>query len=208
MRSSILKFFMGLSRFAIAAAFVVSVFPPPGFASSTRYGRIPDFKLVERSGAPFTRSDLAGQVWIADFVFTRCQELCPLLSAKMAALQNELADSGVKLVSFSVDPEYDQPLILKNYADRFGAKEGSWFFLTGERETMESLVTVGFHLGVAQATEEDLKEGVELVMHSRRFVLVDREGDIRGYYDTSEPVQLDELRRDALELAAGGPEWN
>ena len=164
------------------------------------YGHVPDFTFQERSGNSIKRSDFDGQAWISDFIFTRCQGMCPLMSGRMAVLQEELGASGIKLVSFSVDPEYDTPQILSEYADRFKAKEGIWFFLTGEKQTMWNFIEEGFQLGVAKPSPEDLANGAEPVMHSNRFVLVDQKGQIRGYYDTSEPEKMKQLVRDALSL--------
>ena len=121
----------------------------------------------------------------------------------MAFLQEKLTDSRIKLVSFSVDPEHDTPKVLSEYAVRHHAQEGKWFFLTGKKEEMWKFVTEGFSLGVAEPSPEDLKAGAEPVIHSNRFVLVDQEGNIRGYYDSSEPFKMDELIETALRLAKG-----
>ena len=83
------------------------------------YGSVPDFTFQERSGKDIHLSDLNGRVWIADFIFTRCQGQCPLMSGRMAELQEALKTSGVKLVSFSVDPEHHTPEVLSAYARRF-----------------------------------------------------------------------------------------
>ncbi|OGX06578.1 MAG: hypothetical protein A3G87_09225 [Omnitrophica bacterium RIFCSPLOWO2_12_FULL_50_11] len=174
------------------------------FAESSlpRYSRVPDFNLIERSGDSFARADIDGTVWIADFIFTRCQGMCPLLTGRMSNLQNELAGAPVNLISFTVDPDYDRPEVLTEYAEKYGAQEGKWFFLTGAKHEIRELMTGGFHLGVQDATPEDLQAGAEPVMHSSRFVLIDRSGFIRGYYNTDEPQKLRALVKDALTLAS------
>jgi len=178
------------------------IFANPVLAQSElpRYQRIPKFELVAENGNSFTNASLSGKVWIADFIFTRCQSMCPLLTGRMADLQASLTDSNVQLVSFSVDPEYDQPEVLRAYAKTYGAQSGKWFFLTGDKNEMFTLMALGFQLGVSDATPEDLAAGAEPVMHSNRFVLVDQKGYIRGYYDSSEPPELEELIQDALKL--------
>ena len=149
-------------------------------------GQVPDFSLIERSGRAVSLADLKGQVWVADFVFTHCAGPCPLLSRRMQSLQEPLADHpGVQLVSFSVDPERDTPEVLAEYAKRYSAGD-RWLFLTGEKELLYWLIMEGFKLGVDDGSA--LTAGVPgpgTITHSTRFVLVDREGRIRAYYDGS-----------------------
>ena len=165
------------------------------------YGNVPDFSFTDQNGKEFTSTDLQGNAWIANFIFTRCQGMCPMLSGRMATFQEKLLSPDIKLVSFSVDPEYDTPQALSEYASRYRAQKGKWFFLTGSKTEMWNFITNGFSLGVGEATPEDLEAGAEPVMHSGRFVLVDQEGNIRGYYDSSEPQKMEQLVSDAIQLA-------
>lgn len=167
------------------------------------YGAVPDFQFVDERGGPFGLDDLAGRVWIADFIFTRCQGICPLMSGQFSNLQAKLPPE-VQLVSFSVDPVHDRPEVLSEYARRFKAASGRWHFLTGDEKTMWNFISEGFHLGLEKATEEDLKAGAQPIMHSNRFVLVDQAGRIRGYYDSSEPEKLGNLIRDVFSLMSRG----
>jgi protein SCO1/2 len=125
---------------------------PPAPAGAPRlpaYGRVPDFVLTERSGQPLKAGDLRGRVWIADFIYTRCGDTCPLLGALMARLQADLADApDLRLVSFSVDPAWDTPQVLRAYAARFGADPARWLFVTGDAGAMRRLVAEGFRLPV------------------------------------------------------------
>ena len=158
-------------------------------------GTVPDFQLTERSGNTFSRTDLAGSVWVADFIFTRCPGLCPLLSTRMAALQQQLlnlAGRPVRLVSFSVDPEWDTPERLRAYADRYHANPDQWVFLTGPTQTMLQLITQGFHLGVEPAPAGSQQP----IIHSDRLVLVDPSFRIRGYYRGSEQEDFHKLQQD------------
>ena len=166
------------------------------------YGHVPDFMLTERSGKEVKLADLKENVWIADFIFTRCQGQCPMLSGRMAVLQGKLNAPQIKLVSFSVDPEFDTPKILSEYATRYHAQKDKWLFLTGSKTEMWNLITDGFKLGVDQASPEDLKAGAEPVMHTNRFVLVDQEGNIRGYYDSSDSQEMDRLIKNVSSLAS------
>jgi protein SCO1/2 len=170
-----------------------------------RYGSVPDFSLTERSGKISTRADLLGKIWIADFIYTTCQDTCPLQSAAMARLQEEMTgQEKLKLVSFSVDPQHDTPQVLSRYAARFKAEGDRWFFFTGTREQISRLVQEGFRLSAAPLKEASTKNPV--ILHSPRFVLVDGRAQIRGYYDSREPDSLRRLKMDAMTLLDGTKE--
>jgi cytochrome oxidase Cu insertion factor (SCO1/SenC/PrrC family) len=142
---------------------------------------LPDFSLTERSGRAVTRQDLLGNVWVADFVFTRCSGPCPLVSTTMARLQKELAARpGVLLVSFTVDPGHDDPAVLSRYAESYGADPERWLFLTGPEGDVYRLLRDGFKVGVAMNPGQDAGNAVT---HSTRLAVVDRRGHVRHFYD-------------------------
>ena len=127
--------------------------------------------------------DLKGSVWIADFIFTRCPGPCPLMSSRMAKLQETFREeASLKLVSITVDPEYDTSQVLSEYANLFQAREGRWFFLTGEKSRIHELAQSGFLVGGVQ----------DVTVHSTRFILVDRKGRVRGYYDSQDDEDIAE----------------
>jgi protein SCO1 len=141
------------------------------------YSRVPDFLLTSQTGAPFNRNSLNGKIWIADFIFTNCTSSCPRMSTQMSRLQAAVAEfPDVRLVSFSVDPQRDTQLVLAGYAQRYHAQPGRWFFLTGDPKTLDALDRRSFMLGNVDGSLE----------HSTRFVLVDRQGRIRGYYGAAQ----------------------
>ncbi len=148
---------------------------------------VPDFTLTERSGRTIKKSDLAGKVWIADFIFTRCAGICPTMTLKMKSLAHDL--KSVRFVSFSVDPEYDSSLALSDYADRYEIKSEPWWFLTGARETLNRIATA-LHMNKID----------EPMMHSGRFVLVDKKGQVRAYADSSDENELGKLTAAAKSL--------
>jgi len=162
-------------------------------------GTVPAFTLTERSGAPVGTAELAGHVWIADFVFTRCPDFCPALTTRMADLQRTIPAGGdpVRLVSFTVDPAHDTPDVLRAYAARAGAAE-SWLFVTGPRDALSTLLRDGFKVAYA-----DDGPAAAPITHSDRFVLVDRELRIRGYYHGTEAAEMARLARDAAALRDG-----
>lgn len=155
---------------------------------------VADFELTERSGKAVKRTDLAGKVWVASFVFTCCTESCPRISGSMASLQHDLQEEkDVRLVSFSVNPASDTPAQLKVYADNYQADPERWLFLTGKQEDVYRLIQESFHLAVEQNRGEKRTPGNE-VMHSNKLALVDRQGRIRGYFDGTDEAELARLR--------------
>jgi len=167
-----------------------------------RYGSVPQFSLIERSGKTTTLADLRGTIWIADFIYTTCQDTCPMQTAEMAQLQEHWKDrAGLKLVSFSVDPEKDTAEVLSRYANRYKADSQRWLFLTGAREEIGRLVQEGFRLSAVALSSEGKKDSV--IMHSPRFVLIDKQAEIRGYYDSRDPQAIQRLKKDATSLMNG-----
>jgi protein SCO1/2 len=164
-----------------------------------RYGSVPEFSLVERTGKTTTLADLRGKIWVADFIYTTCQDTCPLQSAEMTKLQEQWKDqTGLKLVSFSVDPEKDTTEVLSRYAERYQADASCWLFLTGSKEQITRLVQEGFKLSAASLSTEGNADGV--ILHSPRFVLIDKQGQIRGYYDSRDTEALQRLKKDVAAL--------
>ena len=155
------------------------------------YSYLPSFVLTEKSGKPLSLEDLRGKVWIADFFFTTCPGPCPRMSARMAELQRSLAgNADTRLVSITVDPSTDTPAVLSDYANRYHADSTRWYFLTGEKSDIHRLAKDGFMVG-----------GVEdILLHTTRFMLVDRMGRLRGYYDSSDEESLRKLVADAHSL--------
>jgi protein SCO1/2 len=156
---------------------------------------VPDFTLIERSSREVNNQELAGKIWIADFVYTSCGGLCPIMSEKMRKLQDSLP-AEIRLVSFSVDPDVDTPAVLAEYAKKFGADPNRWLFLTGSKESLYKLSKEGFKLAVEDSGGTEL----EPITHSSRFALVDQQGRIRGYYSMEEPSELAHIIKDAKSL--------
>lgn len=181
------------------------------------YGPVPEFSLVERSGQRVTLVDLRGKVWVANFIYTECTETCPLQSLQLSRLQEEFAGSpDLRLVSITVDPEHDTPKVLARYAERYRADPRRWLFLTGPKGAIYALAKAGFKLGVYDASPSAPLPGAlsifgptpafashgskGLILHSSRFVLVDRQGRIRAYHRTDDPESLARLRENLRAL--------
>ena len=159
------------------------------------YGTVPDFALMERSGAGVNLAHLRGKIWVADFIYTTCTDTCPLQTGMLARLQEEYASNpDVHLVSVTVDPERDTPQTLSLYAAKHNADAKRWLFLTGQRDRIINLIRDGFHLSVATLPNRAEQSG--MIPHSPRFVLIDKQARIRGYYDSRELEAFVRLKND------------
>jgi protein SCO1/2 len=162
-------------------------------------GTVPDFSLTEHCGQQIGLHDLRGHVWIADFIFTNCAGTCPIMTTAMVDLQTETAKENmneVTLVSVTVDPARDTPEVLRRFAEGYGADANRWHFLTGDSASIQQLANKGFRLSAATSGGS----GDEPIIHSNRFVLVDRQAQIRGYYDGTDEVEVKQLLRDIKRL--------
>jgi len=156
------------------------------------YGAVPDFSLVDQTGARFGSQDLAGHVWIASFIFTTCTTVCPKVSDANAELQRRLAaehpgPGGARLVTFTVDPEQDRPPVLAAYAKKYGADPTRWSFLTtadGTTAPLYELIAKGFELAMGERQQDSA--GVTDISHSTKLVLVDAKGHKRYYFGSEE----------------------
>jgi protein SCO1/2/putative membrane protein len=140
------------------------------------YGEVSDFRLTERDGRTITRDDLLGKVWIASFVLTRCPDgKCPQVTQTVKRLQEELAGRrDLRFVTFTVDPDRDDPGELQRYAEAYAADPERWLFLTGSEEQIDKVLR-SFYVRAGERRKGDLS-------HSQALVLVDRHGHIRGTY--------------------------
>lgn len=156
------------------------------------YGTVPQFQLTAQTGQPFHSQVLTGKIWVADFIYTTCPGPCPRMTSQMREVQEAVKDlPDVRLVSFTIDPANDTPPVLTAYAKTHGASPAMWYFLTGGVPTLQMLDRDAFKLGNIDGT----------MQHSTRFVLVDRQGQIRAYYDTSEPSSIQKVIADVRSLA-------
>jgi protein SCO1 len=193
---------------SIAAVLAISAalrWPPPPrpAGQSLPAGAFPlgDFRLVDRSTRVLTQDDFRTRVWVASFIFTRCPLSCPRITSVMKDLTRRLSDSRVLFASISVDPEFDTPQVLTEYAQKFGAPPDRWYFLTGNKQDTHDLIQTRFKLGVQEASPEEKAAGSEAITHSDRLALVE-DGQVIGFFDSSDSASLDALvsvaRRRAL----------
>lgn len=163
------------------------------------YGAVPSFQLVNQVGERFGSAQLLGKIWIADFIFTACPGPCPMISSRMSELQKPLGKTDVHLVSFTVDPEKDTPEVLRGYAEKLHAQPKRWDFLTGPKSAIYDLSRNGFKLAASDSEEDGIP------VHSTRMILVDRHGEIRGYYEATAPDAVTKLLADTSHLLREQP---
>ena len=163
---------------------------------------LPQWRLVDQNGQAFGSDDLAGDVYVASFLFTRCATVCPRLTASLRQLERRYRDEGVegvRLVSFTVDPEHDTPGRLRDYARSRSLDLERWSLVTGAEREVRSVVVDGFALPMGERL--DLAGGLVDVAHAARLALVDRDGGVRGYYG-SDAVGLDEVFHRTRQIVA------
>jgi len=148
-------------------------------SSLERIGKVPEFSFTDQEGSTITNKDYEGKVYVVEFFFTSCKTICPIMNKNMLRVQNEFyGNPNVGIASFTIDPNYDTPSVLKEYAKSYGITKPQWHFLTGEKEKIHDLANRGFNLYVGESTEAE--DGFE---HSGLFALIDQNGDIRSRKD-------------------------
>lgn len=155
--------------------------------------QVPDFQLTNQDGKPVTLQTLQGKPWIGAFIFTRCPGPCPVMTRKMAEMQSKLP-RDVTLVSFSLDPKYDTPQVLREYGARYDADFSRWQMLTGDRQTVD-------HLASAMKIAAERGPNPIDIEHGTHFVLVNPDGKVHGYYRHADPDENQRLIDDARRLA-------
>lgn len=193
-------FLFGIFAMLGVLAFLAIKNEPPPPKPLPDYGRVPLFHLTDENGQPFAEASLHGRVWIANFIFTRCPDICPLFTKKMARVESKLIDlPNVRFVSFTVDPAYDTPERLARYAK---AHQADWTFLTGPTDDIKKTVVDGFKEAIVRDEGKgDAGTGFLRIVHGIHFMLVDQQGVIRGYYDSKDPKRVEALLQDARRLA-------
>jgi protein SCO1/2 len=194
----------GFVRGCIAAALLLAV-DVTGCRSREKeipkLGSVAPFEFVDQSGKPFASTELRGKAWVGAFFFTRCPTVCPKITARMQALQrfgNE-RQLDFRLVSFSIDPDFDTPAVLEKYGQDNGVDVQRWRLLTGSAERIKQLSEGTFRLALSGRPNPNADHlGM---IHSGHLVLVDREGILRGHYRSSDEEQMQQLQRDLTRVA-------
>src|SRR5687768_6157553 len=152
-------------------------------------GSVKPFTLTNQLGEVVTLQNLKGKVWVADVIFARCPGPCPKMTQEMAKLQNSFGgDLPLRFVTLTTDPENDTTKTLKEYAEKFSADPARWFFLTGPKSEILANLAIGSLKLSAVEKDPELQENEnDLFIHTTMFVLVDKGGKLRGFYESLEP---------------------
>jgi len=182
-----LTIILAISFFAMAVLTVgvLLLYKPGKGGILPNLGQAPEFSLTDATNQIFSSKDLEGKIWVADFFFSTCAGPCPTMGANMQKIHNRFPDEKLRLVNFTVYPSHDTPEVMARYGAKFKADLSRWHFLTGEAEELLRISVKGFKIGDPE----------ELFNHSRKFVLVDGTGAIRGYYDGTLDDEVEELMR-------------
>ncbi len=150
-------------------------------------GSIPEFEFIDSEGRDIGLTNLKGKVWVADFIFTTCTMACPIMTGNMNTIHKKYKkNDDLRLVSISVYPEYDTPEVLKKYASQYKADTDTWHFLTGNESTVKEVIKDGFKIGDYE----------DIIFHSEKFALVDKNGMIRAYYNGMKTEEMKKLKKD------------
>lgn len=155
----------------------------------TVYTTIPDFKFVNQYGDTITQNSLKGDIYVADFFFTTCPSICPIMHRNMLNVYNEFKSvPDFKIISHTIDPKHDSVAVMKKYADKLGISGNSWWLLQGNKEQTYELGQKNYLVAVKQ--DDGTPGGY---VHQGWFVLVDKQRRIRGYYDGTDEKQVSKL---------------
>ena len=155
-------------------------------------GTVPDFVLTNQFAQTVSLTNLLGRVWVADVIFTTCPVSCERMTQRMHALADDLpARLPVKFVSITANPAFDSPPVLQKYANRHAIDQARWHFLTGLKRDVYGLSVGGLKFAVLD--NEDKSNPENLFIHSTQFVLVDKRGKIRGYFEGTDEEERKQL---------------
>src|SRR6202012_5810628 len=164
--------------------------------TDTVYQTIPAFHFINQYGDSISQKNVAGKIYVADFFFTTCPSICPIMARNMVKVYNKFkSDDQIRILSHSIDPQHDSVAILKKYADKLGVAGNTWWFLQGKKEDIYTIGEKNYL--VAMHPDANTPGGF---IHQGYFVLVDKQRRVRGAYDGTQPDQVDNLIADIKSL--------
>lgn len=202
-----LSFALALSIYAIATSCIEKKESPlPIFGErevvngDTVYHQIGPFRFVNQDSQVVTNETFKGKIYVADFFFTSCRTICPIMKTQMHRVYDSIEnDPDVLILSHTIDPEYDTVALLRDFADRLGVKSSKWHFVTGEKDSIYNVAQKSyFSIAVEDKSEPDG------FIHSGAFLLVDKQQRIRGKYDGTKEEEVNRLMGDIERLKAEG----
>ena len=173
---------------------------PPVVPELPVISQVSNFTLTNQLGQPVTLENLKGRIWVADIIFTRCAGPCPVMTHHLRELQDALpATSAAQLVTLTTDADADTPPVLLKYAEKFGANPKHWNFLTGDKRVIANLAMDSLKLTAVAKKPEERTDDADLFVHSTIFVVVDKQGRLRGSFQTQgEMVEWPESKQQIL----------
>lgn len=160
--------------------------------TDTIYHTIGKFQLVNQDSAIINNETVRGKIYVADFFFTSCRTICPIMKTQMHRVYDVFQDDpDVLIVSHTIDPEYDTVALLRDFAERLNVRSDKWHFLTGSKDSIYYLAQTSYYVTAMEAEAEP-----DGFIHSGAFLLVDKKGRIRGKYDGTKEVEVDQLIKD------------
>ncbi len=164
--------------------------------NDTTFHTIPDFKLLNYIGDSVSNLDLKDKIYVVNFFFSRCGTICPITIKNIKHSQELFnKEPNLNFLSISVDPVYDTPKVLSDYAKRNDVNAKKWFFCTGDKSYIYNLILKGYKLPVADASEYDasIKDIDEMFIHSEKLLLIDTNSQVRGIYDGTKKEEIEKL---------------
>lgn len=163
----------------------------PSIQHVSKYHKIKDFKLINQNGDTITQENYKNKIYVADFFFTTCQSICPVMTKNMALIQKEILDDDeIMLLSHSVTPEIDTVAQLKRYAIEKGVNDKKWNLVTGDKKQIYDLARKSY-LAAKSLGDKDYS-----MVHTENFILIDKEKRVRGTYDGTNDEEIQELLED------------
>lgn len=195
---------LALTILGIAAAFVYSRIygPQAGPPLPVITKGLPSFTLTNQAGQVVTEKEFRGNLHLVDIIFTRCAGPCPRMTRHMAELQGKISPKiPLKFVTVTTDPDYDSPQVLKRYGEKFGADFNRWHFLTGAKGEIKRLARDGLLLVAEEKSPQERENPEDLFIHATVFVLLDKQGRVRGQFDSTDDDFMAKLTRAVNQLA-------
>lgn len=160
--------------------------------NDTTYHTIPPFFFINQYNQKITEADVKGKVYVTDYFFTTCQSICPVMSTSLERVYKEFKNrEDFMILSHTVDPETDSVAQLLSYAKLHGVKDNKWMFVTGEKKHLYEVARKGYLLNA-----EEGDGGAEDFIHTQNFALIDKERHIRGFYDGTDSIDVNNLITD------------
>lgn len=200
---------MNMTKLGLYAGFFILLFVGfyfaltrliPGFGSPVLpvLSQVPPFSFDNQEGKKITDRDLAGKVYVAEYFFTTCRGICPMMNVNMKKISGDYAnEANFRILSYTVDPETDSVGRMKHYADSLGADPQRWWFLTGRKDSLYHLARSGYLLDDPKNNATNINEQF---IHTQFLALVDKSGRVRKIYDGLKKDELDELEKDITVL--------